>query len=207
MFKKRLLALAVAVFALVAVVGAGFSAWVFTDDVNNKIAADVTVTTKITEAITDAKLTIDETTKTLNLTLDDPKAQGITVDEEAIKATFTVANVAYNAYSSNIKYYANVYVKEDLAVYVAGPGEAVETSDRAGYKKYVVEITSAVVTTGTDDTEVALSVDTADLLTYTSDVPTTFAEYQAMVAAAGADDVAPLPTCKQRRNTRLRMQL
>lgn len=199
MIKKKLLALGISAAAVTAVVGAGVAGWTFVKDaefdqnlgINITAAESTTGTIAVANAQPDT-VVLDQSGVTL------AKSGALDTAISDIAATWTVATEYYdgaaNDADTDIKYAANVYIKDGLATYVdCGTVVAETTSDRTGYTKYVFEITPAAGDVTTSGTDTVVTLKLANPFGYTEAKPGTFVKYQAMVAAikgTAADSVA-----------------
>lgn len=235
MFKKRLITLGVALFALISVVGIGFSSWYFA----NEKKADVDSNVLVTHA-SDFGEFKNVTSGTIALQLDQPTITSgaisnhniglFTVDGSGaptaavteLSGVWEVAMKDYNENNSNLNYSIIIYIKSaTLGTYVQAAGgftqeTVTDTTDHAhssDYTAYRLDLTAhnlfidgaannntnktgAYVDTTTDSTKasVTFKLDLANDASFfqwkENQAPTTFEQYQAMVAALQCTGVA-----------------
>lgn len=191
MVKKKLLVLGVSVAAATAVIGAGFAGWNFSDNAN----AETKLGVKITEATTFGELEI-ATDAPNTLVLDqenDVTLENAGTAKAAITATFTAATSEYTTWSADLTYTVNVYVIDALSTYVnCGTTTAEATSAKDGYTQYVLTPTTSESTVDTN-TVVTITLNNPFVFV-DGQKPTTFSEYQAMVAAIKSVDASTVVT-------------
>ncbi len=210
MLKRRLLGTSIASLAFVAIVGSGFSAWMFDSDVRADLSInDITIQHAISfgTMANDGKtysLVLDQGTKSTEVTTDGVSLKEGTENATDVSATWTLNTTSYNDVKAKIVYKFNVYIKKTtLGRYV--------TADKAGlsgnttiqgitnhehstddYYVFTADATTGAPATSGDNTSVTLSYNVSNMFRYyaaaeaTGDgskilKPTTMVAYKQMV--------------------------
>lgn len=210
MLKRRLLGTSIASLAFVAIVGSGFSAWMFDSDVRADLSInDITIQHAISfgTMANDGKtysLVLDQGTKSTEVTTDGVNLKEGTENATDVSATWTLNTTSYNDVKDNIVYKFNVYIKKTtLGRYV--------TADKAGlsgntaiqgitdhehstddYYVFTANATTSAPATNSNNTSVTLSYNVSDMFRYYAAAeatdnskilkPTTMDAYKQMVS-------------------------
>lgn len=210
MLKRRILGLSVTAFAMTAIVGSGFSAWIFNRDVRGDVLVDSIF---VTHANTFGNVSVGEIKYRLQLDQGTASAaeEGITVlsstgassdfeTASAISATWEVTDLNYSdTYNdegiAQVGYYINIYLKKDtIAKYVKVAGDftkcagtTVEDHQHSAdvYDVYQKELSGSELVTTLPEGEGTVTVQ----MTYTI-VENLFQYYSAAEVADDANKVA-----------------